>query len=64
LTPDDQFTIHEETGVIYPVAGGFNYKDTHFIVHASDAEGEGEPLEINVSTRTPGMVIVFVVRFL
>ncbi|PNF19600.1 hypothetical protein B7P43_G16780, partial [Cryptotermes secundus] len=48
LTPNDQFTIHEETGVIYPVAGAFNYKDTHFSVHASDAEGEGEPLEVNV----------------
>jgi hypothetical protein len=54
LTPNDQFSIHEETGVIYPVAGAFKYEDTHFTVHVRDAEGEGEPLEVNVSTETPG----------
>jgi hypothetical protein len=39
--------------VIYPAAGDFQYKDTRFVVHASDAEGEGEPLEVNVSIKTP-----------
>jgi hypothetical protein len=64
LTPNDEFTIHEETGVIYPVAGAFSYKDTHISVHASDAEGEGEPLEVNVSTKTSGKVTVFGVTVL
>jgi hypothetical protein len=54
VSQTDQFAIHEETGVIYPVAGAFKYEDTRFGVHASDAEGEGEPLEVNVSTNTPG----------
>ncbi|XP_021934574.1 cadherin EGF LAG seven-pass G-type receptor 2-like isoform X4 [Zootermopsis nevadensis] len=48
LLPADQFAIREETGVIYPIAGAFKYEDTRFTVHASDAEGEGEPLEVNV----------------
>lgn len=39
--------------MIYPAAGDFQYKDTRFVVHASDAEGEGEPLEVNVSIKTP-----------
>jgi hypothetical protein len=58
----DEFTIHEETGVIYPVSGAFRYKDTHFTVRASDAEGEGEPLEVNVSTNTPGKAALRVCR--
>lgn len=50
LLPADHFAIREETGVIYPIAGAFKYEDTRFTVHASDAEGEGEPLEVNVSS--------------
>jgi hypothetical protein len=52
LVNNDQFTIHEKTGIIYPVEGAFKYVDTSFVVHAHDAEGEGEPLEVNVSTDT------------
>jgi hypothetical protein len=47
--PDDQFLIHQDTGVIYPVAEAFKYEDTQFTVNASDSEGAGEPLEVNVS---------------
>jgi len=47
--PNDQFFIHQDTGVIYPVAEAFMYEDTQFTVYASDSEGAGNPLEVNVS---------------
>jgi hypothetical protein len=47
--PDGQFFIHQETGVIYPVAEAFIYEDTQFTVYANDSVGAGEPLEVNVS---------------
>lgn len=35
--------------MIYPVAEAFMYEDTQFTVYASDSEGAGNPLEVNVS---------------
>lgn len=49
LIPNDQFFIHQETGVIYPVARAFKDRDTQFTVYASDSVGDGKPLEVHVS---------------
>jgi hypothetical protein len=35
--------------VIYPVAEAVINEDTQFTVYASDSEGDGKPLEVNVS---------------
>jgi len=49
MQPEDRFFIHQETGVIYPVAEAIINQDTQFIVYANDSVGAGEPLEVNVS---------------
>ncbi|XP_069705311.1 uncharacterized protein [Periplaneta americana] len=47
LDGTDEFTIHEDTGMIHPVEGAFKYKDTSFIVHASNLEQVGN-VTVNV----------------
>lgn len=58
LAPDDEFFIHQETGVIYPVAGGFRYEDTNFTVYARDSVGDGEPLVVNVKILSDDNLVV------